>query len=176
MWHAMRRLTYVCTGLCLKNLRKLDHLEDVYMYVRIIIKRILKKLVCRMWTRLIRIKVGTNSGMLWTRRWTSRFQKRYNFFFKKNMLHGLIGNAAQWSNRISSEDRNLDLRSSDHWRWRVVSSVQDKALVPFLHWRTSKSALLSGGVQKAATIWEHRAATVLLQTAVSSGVQLTRRK
>jgi len=22
MWHAMRRLTYVCTGLCLKNLSK----------------------------------------------------------------------------------------------------------------------------------------------------------
>ena len=42
-----------------------------------------------------------------------------------------------------------------------------------LHWRTGKSALLSDGEQKAETIWKHPTATVLLHTAVSSGVQLT---
>jgi hypothetical protein len=108
MWHAMRRRTYVRTSLWRKNLRKFYHLEDICIYRRIMLKRVLKKLVCRMWTTLIWINVGTNCGLLWTRRWTSRFQKCNEFFFfpQKNLLHGVIGNTAQWSNRISYEDQN----------------------------------------------------------------------
>ena len=174
-WGDGRRCVQVFDG---KKVRKFDHLEDYACVGGIILKYILKKSVCRTWIRLIWMKAGTNSGLLWTWRWTSKFQIWDKCFFlsKRICSTELLTIPPKWSNRTSSEEQNLDLRSWDHWRWRVVSSVQDKAIVPFLHWRTSKSALLSGGEQKAATIWKHRAATVLLQTAVSSGVQLTTRK
>ena len=75
--------TYVLTGLWREYLRRFNHLEDTCTYGRIILKRILKKSVCRAWTRLIWIKVGTNSGLLWARRRTSRFKKWDEFFLLK---------------------------------------------------------------------------------------------
>jgi len=49
------------------NVRERDHLEDLIVDGRIILKSIFKKWVGRAWIGVIWIRAGTSHGLLWTR-------------------------------------------------------------------------------------------------------------
>jgi hypothetical protein len=52
------------TGLWWRNLRERDHLEDPGIDGRIILKLIFSKSGGEAWTGLIRLRIGTGSGLL----------------------------------------------------------------------------------------------------------------
>jgi hypothetical protein len=57
----------VHTGFWWKDLREGDHLEDLDVDGRIILKWIFKKWDGRPWTGFIWLRIGTGGGLLWMR-------------------------------------------------------------------------------------------------------------
>jgi hypothetical protein len=50
----------------LQNLKGRDHLEDLGVDGKIILKWILRKVGKKLWTRCIWLRIGTSGGLLWT--------------------------------------------------------------------------------------------------------------
>jgi hypothetical protein len=63
MWHVLGEKINAYKFLW-KYLKERKHLEVKHLYDRIVLRRILKELHWREWTGLIRLRMGTNGGLL----------------------------------------------------------------------------------------------------------------
>jgi hypothetical protein len=74
MQHAWDRFE-IYTRFRSRNLMVTDHLEDVTVDGRIILKKILKRYDGRVWTGFVWLRTGTSGRPLWTWDCTFRFYK-----------------------------------------------------------------------------------------------------
>ena len=97
-WHGLGR-EHVCwykyiQGFCRENLREEDHLQDLVVDGRIILKWMFKNGMYRI--RFLWLRLWPRCGLLWTRRWTSAFHRMMGIYLDEE-LSASKRDFASWS-------------------------------------------------------------------------------